>query len=145
MQWLALNNSFRFEFTQIFGLLQCLFSFYLFFWIYLLLSFLNFSSYFLFLIYFFMHEPSCEIVCSCNFVPSCIFDSSLVKNKTRSRLTLVQNWPFVHNCLLMQKWPFVQVYFCAILCTRAVLFPRAFLTVTQLTGLSSFEFMHKHF
>ena len=48
---------------------------------YLVIIFFN-SYYFCFVNLFYLHEPSCKIVCSCNS------DPSLVSNKTRAKMTL---------------------------------------------------------
>ena len=107
-------------------LIFCLFSCNFFFRTYLLFSFLNFSSYFLFLIYFFMHEPSCKIVCSCNSVPRAFLTRPNEGSKPVQNWPIVQNWPscnsdpscsFVPSCsfIFVQKWPFVQFYLRAIL------------------------------
>ena len=129
---------------------------FIFFWTYLLFSclsfltfcYLNFYSYFFFIIlFFFMHEPSCKIVCSYNFVPSCNFDPFLVKKKTRAKLTFRAKKTFCAN-LSSCNFIFLQFYVpvqewlrailsscsfvhCAILSPCSILYARAFLTATQ--------------
>ena len=84
---------------------------------YLVIIFFN-SYYFCFVNLFYLHEPSCKIVCSCNS------DPSLVKNKTRAKLTLSAKFSLVENVpscknVFVQKLPFVQKIIRAILCPRA--------------------------